>query len=253
MVTGLGTELRVARVLLYGAEAGRLEPEIRRHRGLLLVDDAPDVVVCYGGDGTLLHAELAFPGVPKVPVLNSQRGYRCITHPIEEVLTGLSEHRLVRNLYTKIACRVARGGVPMETLVALNEINAHMGRINSAVRFKLWINGQEYEEGREILGDGFLVCTPFGSTAYFSAITKAAFYEGIGLAFKAANERISHMVVPENFKLRLQITRGPAVLAHDSSLNYLDLEAGDEIEVRKHGQGAVILTCDPVQRLDEPF
>lgn len=241
------------RVMLYGAEADRLLAELARYPNLELISDNPDIIVCYGGDGTLLHAELEWPGVPKVPVLHSQRGYRCIPHPPEQVIAGLAQGRLLRNYYTKLACTVCRNGAGEQHFAALNEINVHMGRINSAVRFNLTINNQPYEEGREILGDGFVVCTPFGSTAYFSAITQVVFYEGIGLAFKATNEHINHMVLPESYTVRLKITRGPAVLAHDSAVAYVELRAGDELEVRKHGQSATILTCDPVRRPDVPF
>lgn len=247
------TDTRVMRVMLYGAEAHLLIPEIGHHTNLEIVTDEPDVIICYGGDGTLLHAELEWPGRPKVPVLHSQRGYRCIPHPPSQVIAGLAQGRLLRNFYTKLDCTVFRGQAGSQHFNALNEVNVHMGRINSAVRFDLSINGQPFEEGREILGDGFVVCTPFGSTAYFSAITHVVFYEGIGVAFKATNEHINNMVLPESYTVRLRITRGPAVLAHDSALAYVQLRAGDELEVKKHKQSATILTCDPVRRPDEPF
>lgn len=241
------------RVLLYGADASRLESEIAAYPNLQLVRRNPDIIVSYGGDGTLLHSELEWPGVPKVPVLNSQRGYRCIPHPAAQVIEGLAQGRLMSTLYTKLACTVWRDGVANLCVAALNEINVQMGRINSAVRFKLWINGEPYDSGRELLGDGFLVCTPFGSTAYFSALTHAAFFEGIGLAFKATKERISHLVVPEHYTMRLQITRGPAVLAHDAALQFTELTAGDMLDIEKHPLSATILTCEPVQRPDVPF
>ena len=241
------------RILLYGIRAQRIQEELRQYPNLELVTERPDVVVSYGGDGTLLHAELDYPSVPKVPILNSKRGHRCIPHPPAQVIAGLAAGRLVSTTYTKLACTILRQDGRPHEITALNEINVHMGRINSAVRFKLWLNGQPYENGEEILGDGFLVCTPFGSTAYFSAITRAVFFEGIGIAFKATTEKTNHIVMPESYSLHLEITRGPAVLAYDAALDYLTLDAGDELEVKRHSQGATILTCGPVQRLDEPF
>lgn len=244
-----------SKVVLYGAQAHLLEAEIARHANLCLVDADPDVVVCYGGDGTLLSAEMHWPGLPKVPILNSRRGHRCIPHPPREVIAGLAEGRLVANVYTKLSSVVYRDGVPVTPapLLALNEINVHMGRVNSAVRFQLWINDEPYEEGLEVLGDGLVVCTPFGSTAYFSKITHGIFSKGIGIAFKATTEPVNHLVLPGSVVVRVQITRGPAVLAVDSSHDYIDLDEGDEIVTRKHHHGATILTCGPVRRLDEPF
>jgi NAD+ kinase len=244
-----------SRVALYGAQAHLLEAEFARHPNLHLVEGNPDVVVCYGGDGTLLSAEMRWPGLPKVPILNSRRGHRCIPHPPREVIAGLAEGRLVANVYTKLSSMVYRDGnaITQEPLLALNEINVHMGRVNSAVRFQLWINDEPYEEGLEVLGDGLVVCTPFGSTAYFSKITHGIFSKGIGIAFKATTEPVNHLVLPGSVVVRVQITRGPAVLAVDSSHDYIDLDEGDEIVTRKHPHGATILTCGPVRRLDEPF
>lgn len=242
-------------IQLFGVESDLLREEVARHPGLNLVKEDPDLVVCYGGDGTLLAAELRWPGIPKVPILNSRRGHRCIPHPADQVISTLAKGALVRNTYTKLQCTILREGEagPPERHVALNEFNVHMGRINSAVRFKLWIDNEPYEQGLEILGDGFILCTPFGSTAYFSQITRGVFSVGIGIAFKFTRHHISHLVVPDSSNVRLLITRGPAVLAFDSSKDYVSLESGDQLLVSKYPKGAVILTCAPVTRLDEPF
>lgn len=248
-------EPQPVRLHLFGSQAHLLEDEIYHHANLTIVDTEPDVVLCYGGDGTLLAAELAYPGIPKVPVLNSRRGHRCIPHPVAEVLQGLASGRLIANGYTKIQAEVYRDGAPLipGVLSALNEFNVHMGLINSAVRFQLWLNGDPYEDGFELLGDGFVVCTPFGSTAYFAQITRGLFTKGIGIAFKSTNAHVDHLVLPDDTEFRIRITRGPAVLAFDSADQYVSLEEGDELYVRRHPEVATILTCGPVKRLDEPF
>jgi NAD+ kinase len=243
------------RVLLYGAEAQHLAPLVQRHANLTLVEAEPDVVVSYGGDGTLLAAELAYPGLPKVPVLNSTRGHRCIPHPPDEVIALLADGALVSNIYTKLECAIYRNTTPepQKIITPLNEIMVLKGHVNSAVRYKLWVNGDPYEGGLEILGDGVIVCTPFGSTAYFSKVTRGVFRQGIGVAFMASAEHVSHIVVPEDSVIRLLITRGPAVLAYDNSEDRLPVDAGDELAVLKHPRGATILACGFVRRLAEPF
>jgi NAD+ kinase len=243
------------RVCLFGAQARELVREVDRHAALQRVDEDPEVVVCYGGDGTLLAAEMQWPGLPKVPILNSRRGHRCIPHPPEQVIAGLAEGSLVANSYTKLEAEVWPAGAtaPAHHLVALNEVNVHMRRVNSAVRFQLWINDDPYEDGLEVLGDGLLICTPFGSTAYFSKITRGIFSAGLGVAFKATTEHVDHLVLPESVTLRVLITRGPATLAVDAHKKYVPLDQGDAIVARKHPHGATILTCGPLRRLDEPF
>lgn len=243
------------RVLLFGAQAGRLKAEVARHPELEMVDANADVVVCFGGDGTLLAAEMQYPGLPKVPILNSRRGHRCIPHPASQVLEGLAQGQLVRNEYTKLRCalHIAKQPGEPQVLTALNEFATHMGRINSAVRFQMWLNGEPYDNGTEILGDGFIVCTPFGSTAYFNKLTRGIFTKGIGIAFKATTEHTSHLVVPSDTEIRILITRGPAQLAYDSAPDIIALDEGDDLTFTKNPQGAIILTYGQVKRLDEPF
>lgn len=246
---------KTQRVALFGAQAHEIEAIALRCDNLELVETDPDVVISYGGDGTLLAAELQWPGVPKVPILNSQRGHRCIHHPPEDVVTRLAAGEMVENHYTKLDCTIQfKSSLPERRYVtALNEINVHMGRINSALRFKLWIDEEPYEDGLEILGDGLILCTPFGSTAYFNKITRCAFQEGLGICFKATSQQTNHLVLPESKTIHVLMTRGPAILAFDSSQDYVSLDKGDKLLVRKHERGAIILTCERLVRLAEPF
>ena len=57
----------VIKAALYGAEADALLPHVAKFSQVKVVEKSPDVVICFGGDGTLLSAELKWPGVPKVP------------------------------------------------------------------------------------------------------------------------------------------------------------------------------------------
>lgn len=257
MARTAGTEAspKIIRVLLYGPESRALAPEVKQHANLTVVDTDPDVVICYGGDGTLLAAELERPGVPKVPILNSRIGHRCIRHPSGEVLARLAASSLVSNTYHKLKCAIHRAGMnePERILTPLNEINVNKARINSAVRYQVWADGDPYEDGQEIVGDGFVICTPFGSTAYFSKITRGIFTRGIGIAFNATPQQINHLVISPEGVYRVVITRGPASLTYDCAQEYLPLEAGDELVVHKHPDGATILTCGPIRRLYEPF
>ncbi|MDZ4857723.1 MAG: hypothetical protein SGI88_01975 [Candidatus Hydrogenedentes bacterium] len=243
------------KVLLFGAEAESIRPHIERHAAIEIVEALPDVVVCYGGDGTLLSAELKWPGVPKVPIRNSRRGNRCIPHPAGEVIDRLVGEKLARTEFLKITCSVFEeaNGAPTHVVSAMNEFNVHMGNINLAVRFKIWLDNEPYDNGAEIIGDGLVVSTPFGSTAYFSQITRGIFHTGLGLAFKNITELTSHVIVPESTILRALITRGPAVLAYDNSPDYITLKKGDRLEIRKDTRPATVLTWSTVTRPTDSF
>jgi NAD+ kinase len=243
------------RVMLFGGEVDEIRDEASRHPGLEMITESPDVIVCYGGDGTLLAAENRWPSIPKVPIKHSLRGNRCIAHAASEVLTRLERGELVRTEYIKLQCvfkpRAASDAPQM--LTAMNEFSVHLARINSAVRFSLWVDDEPYNGGREILGDGFVVSTPFGSTAYFNHITRGLFRAGIGIAFKSTSEHTNHMVVGEDVVVRILITRGPAILAYDNSRDYFDIGEGDELTIRKHTLPAVLLTWSAMKYPSDAF
>ncbi|MCX5758851.1 MAG: hypothetical protein NTU83_10180 [Candidatus Hydrogenedentes bacterium] len=243
------------RIALFGPQVEDIVDDITRHPEIELVDRRPDVVVCYGGDGTLLAAEQRWPFIPKVPIRNSRRGNRCIARPPGEVIERLLADRLIRTEYMKLG-GILRGPAhtePGHGLNVMNEFNVHMARITSAVRFKLWIDDESYGPDREILGDGFVISTPFGSMAYFNHITRGFFHQGIGIAFKSTSEHTNHLVVPEYAVVRILITRGPAILAQDNSVEYLNLFEGDELIVQRQEQSAVIFTWDAMRYPSDAF
>lgn len=59
--------LKVAIVSKLSREAKALAERIALEPGMRVVGKGADVIVTLGGDGTLLLAERAFPGIPKVP------------------------------------------------------------------------------------------------------------------------------------------------------------------------------------------
>ncbi len=237
-------------VVLYGREAAKIQPMVERHAALAVVDRDPDVVITFGGDGTLLAAERLWPGVPKVPIRNSRRGVRCIDAPAESVVNALARGTLARREYLKIACNVefATARRDPEQILAINEFSVHMGRVNSSVRFRIWFDGRPYAAGKdgEIIGDGLVVCTPFGSTAYFNQITRGEFWNGIGVAFMYTNQHTNHLIVPESTEIRARITRGPAVLAHDSAPDFIDVTDGDTLTICAAKERATLLLPEEV-------
>lgn len=237
------------KVHVYGPESGKLLPLVEANEHLSLVESDPDVLICYGGDGTLLRAERQWPGLPKVPIRNSRVGNRMMAHPPEEILDRLAQGALHATDFIKLRCTLRKKNDTSDAavLVAMNEIHLQHGRTNAAVRYALWIDDHPFEGSEEIVGDGFVISTPFGSTAYYHKVSGGIFYAGLGIAFKYTRESISHIVVPESTVIRAQLTRGPAILAYDNAAQTYALEAGDELLVSKHPEPATLLTWSPVK------
>ena len=227
------TSLEMKRVLVLGPDAHQLLP-LFRDRGLDVVEENPDLVLTYGGDGLLLGSERAWPGVPKLPLRNSRHGKKCEPRQVEEALDRLLAGQLRFTQFLKLHAE-ALG----ETQVGLNDVTVHNSRPTSSVRCDVWIDDVEY--GREIVGDGVVVATPFGSTAYYRSITRGIFRLGIGLAFNNSTEQVDHMVLPEESIIRIRIARGPAVVVADNNPEFIELEEGDEVTIRRHCEPATIL------------
>ncbi len=238
------------KVILFGEHAEDLAGELRAHETLERCESAPDAVVCFGGDGTLLSAELEWPYIPKVPIRNSDVGKQMMNYPPSEIIRKLAEETLVPSQHMKVECSVRPGkdNAPTARLSALNEFNVRLGAGNSALRYRFWIDGHPIEEDVEIIGDGFIVSTPFGSTAYYRQITRGIFHAGLGIAFKYTSELINHIVTLESSVIRATITRGPALLGYDNAAQELPLETGDELVIKKDPKPATLLTINALQR-----
>jgi NAD+ kinase len=206
--------------------------------GLEVVSEAPDVVLTYGGDGLLLGSERDWPGVPKLPLRNSRHGKKCEPHEVQVALDRLLAGDLVRTEHIKV-----RAEAHDRVHVGLNDVMVHNSRPTSSVRCRIWIDGREF--GDEIVGDGIVVATPFGSTAYYRSITRGIFHSGLGLAFNNSTEPLDHMVLREDAQLRVRITRGPALLSADNHPDAVSLERGDEVRILRDEGRAILLSVTP--------
>lgn len=196
--------------------------------GFKVVEVSPDFILCYGGDGTVLFSERRFPEVPKLIVKTSRSCRRCDYSPaqLRDVLSTIREDKYC--LQKKIKLETKAKGIK---LVGLNEIQIHPQLPTQAVRFSLSVNTKEYEE---LIGDGVIVATPFGSTGYYKATGGKRFQKGIGISFNNLHNRnLESFVVPEDSTLNLTIRRGPAWLLADNNEDFIELRAKDNITIRK--------------------
>jgi NAD+ kinase len=196
--------------------------------GFRVVEESPDFVVCFGGDGTVLFGERVFPGVPKLIVKTSRvcRRYGYAPHELYSLLSRVREGEL--RFHEELKLVGEAGGV---RLVGLNEVQLHIKSPISAVRFSLSVDGKEFES---LIGDGVIVASPFGSTGYYAATGGQRFEEGIGISFNNLhNSRVGSFVVSEGSVVGLTVNRGPAWLLADNDEHFVEMNAGDSATVRK--------------------
>ena len=208
--------------LLYGKFANEIG-ELVNSLGFEIVKQNPDVIICYGGDGTLLSAERNFPGLPKLPIRNSKVCIKCLNHDEKTILTKLREGKLKLKEYGKI-----EGNFLGETILAINDIVIRNKEPIHAIRFEVLKQGLAIN-GQLIIGDGIVVSTPFGSTGYFKSITRKTFGKDFGLAFNNPTEPIEPVFFDQKDKFIFKLIRGLTNLSFDNGHSIYTIPEGEEV------------------------
>lgn len=199
--------------------------------------DQADLIVTYGGDGTLLGAEHDYPGKMKFPIRDCEAAPHCPEHSTEKLIEALRSGTLKTTFLPKI-CGCANG----RSLKAINDVFIHNRNYVSAMRYIVWIDGERY--GNEVVGDGVGLSTVHGSTAYYRSITHSIFRTGIGLAFSNSTELVNHLVLPETSVIRVRILRGPCEMVADNSSERIEMNEGDDGVIRLCPEQAPMLGLD---------
>ena len=213
------------KVAVFGNNKAEAE-KLAEKAGFTLAEDKLDFVISYGGDGTLMKSEFAYPGIPKIVLKDSQVCKVCSVFPNEEVLAKIRQGSYEIKPLMKLEAS-ANG----RTIAGLNDIIVHNADPRHGIRYQLWANERQF--GSTIIGDGVVVATPLGSTAYYRSITDSFFETGIGLAFNNSTEQMDHIVLGDEKTIKVKIIRGPAVVYADNQEEHLDLKEGDEISIKK--------------------
>jgi NAD+ kinase len=139
--------------------------------GITRVDESEiaervDLMVAIGGDGTLLHAarHVARRGVPLLGINRGRLGFLTDISPehmleaVDAILAGdyLEERRLM------LSAQIGDGSSHPK-LVALNDVVLQKGETGRMLDFVTTVDGSYVNAHR---GDGLIVATPTGSTAY---------------------------------------------------------------------------------------
>lgn len=219
------------RTVLFGENAKKIESLVKE-LGFEIVKESPEVVVSYGGDGTLLSSERQYPSISKLPIRDSQFCHKCPSHEDKALLTKLSNRKLQLRGYRKLHTNLYS-----KDLYALNDFVVRNEEATHAIRFKVLTDGIP---GPLFIGDGVVVATPFGSTGYFKSIAQQSFDLGFGLAFNNTTVRTHPIYFDENDTAGFKLVRGKGVLTFDNSPETFHLSEGTVLEFKLSQQVAKI-------------
>ncbi|MBS5948784.1 MAG: NAD(+)/NADH kinase [Clostridium sp.] len=133
--------------------------------------DSLDLIIVLGGDGTILSVARGINGKIDVPILGINIGNLGFLSSVEISDVDLAFKKL-RDLEYRVEERILlKSNIPEDInkgqSLALNDIVISRGSLSRMIRFQIFIDGKRYYTFK---GDGLIVATPTGSTAYsFSA------------------------------------------------------------------------------------
>ncbi len=220
------------KVAICSTEKEKVKKILVKH-GFQVVAKNPDFVLCYGGDGTILYGERLYPAIPKLVVKTTEScrksdySSNSLDHLLDQVKKGnymiIEEMKL--DAYYK-----------NKKMTALNEVQVHTSLPIRAVRFSVSLDGKRFDN---LIGDGVIVATPFGSTGYYLATGGRGFEDGIGISFNNLHtKKIPSFTISEDSKIKIKILRDSAFLLSDNNPKYFRLEEGDEVLVQKSEETA---------------
>lgn len=206
-----------------------LHPELR----------SADMLITFGGDGTILHlAKLV--ALNKIPVLGINMGGLGFIAELEagelDKLRRLKEWNFETEHRMMLDVSVVRDGRQIYTNLGLNDAVIREGPISHVIHLKISSDGRHLAD---IAGDGVIVATPTGSTAYsLSAggpVVEPVAQTMVVCPICTHNMRFSSYVLSPEHTLTIQLERNgrkPVYLFVDESRAF-PLRADDQVQVRR--------------------
>jgi len=199
-----------------------------------------DVVVVFGGDGTILRAaELAEPGTPLLGVNLGHVGFLAEAEPedVSFVVESLIDKRWQVEERTRLNVSIVRDGQGVSGTWALNEIS-----LEKAARERM-INVLVEVDGRPLSRwgcDGVVCATPTGSTAYaFSAGGPVVWPEVAALLVVPLSAHALFarpLVVSPSSSIALDVAPGSSAVLWADGRRTIDIQPGDRL----------VISADPV-------
>lgn len=209
------------KILLEGKNSQKLN-KLVTDLGFEIVDSAPEVIVTFGGDGTLLSAERLHPGIPKLPLRDSDFCHKCLDHTDEIILKKLISSKLKLTEYPKLAITLL-----YKNFYALNDFVIRNSDPTHTIRFRT--SNAKGALGPLLIGDGIVISTPFGASGYFKSITRHTFDKGFGVAFNNTTAVVPPLYLSTDEKLIFQLIRGKATLSYDNSPDIFTIDESSEL------------------------
>ena len=199
-----------------------------------------DVVVVFGGDGTILRAaEVAAPGTPLLGVNLGHVGFLAEAEPedVTFVVESLIDRRWKVEERTRLNVSLQRDGQQVDGTWALNEVSVEKASRERMINVLVEVDGRPLSRWG---CDGVVCATPTGSTAYaFSAGGPVVWPEVAALLVVPLSAHALFarpLVVSPSSSISLDVDLGSAAVLWADGRRTIDVRPGDRL----------VVTADPV-------
>lgn len=200
--------------------------------------EKPDLNIIIGGDGTFLSASRCYApsGVPLLGINSGNLGFlsQLSTNYLEESLQRLmkGDYRIEERLMLRAVDNLT---APKKVFTALNDIVIKRGALSRPIILSVCVNDDKIND---FLGDGLIVSTPTGSTAYNLSVGGPIIFPGMGVIVLAPisshSLAIRPIVIPDDMTVRITITNKPEVsYINADGQEHTELDQGSTVYVQK--------------------
>jgi len=233
--------IETANTVDFGSTPVRREPENR-------LGDAVDLMVAIGGDGTLLHAGrlMAAHSVPVLGVNRGRLGFLADIGPAEmcDRVDDILEGRFVQDHRQMLRAQLLCVGEGDRCCDALNDVVLQKWRTGRMLDFETWIDGRYVNTHR---GDGLVIATGTGSTAYALSCGGPILYPGLDALVLApiCPHTLSDrpIVVPASSMIEIRLIErvdtDAQIICDGIALG--ELKCGDRLQVQPANIGVTML------------
>lgn len=202
------------------------------------IDDDVDLLLSIGGDGTMLDAVplVGASGIPMLGINMGRLGFisSVAKEEIYQAVSLLMEGRYTTESRTLLELVAPQGVFNDKVNYALNEINIIRNPEHSLLSVKVFVNDLFLNT---YWGDGILMATPTGSTAYsLSAggpILTPDSHSFVITPIAAHNLTVRPIVIPDDSEVRIQVEGREKKFVFSMDSRVCALDTSVELVVRK--------------------
>jgi len=202
----------------------------------------PDIVLCFGGDGTMLRTArlVGARGIPILGIKIGKVGFLTTATPdlLGQALEAIAGKTYVVEPHHVLAADIVDGsGASCRQAVAVNDIVVHKAGVARVVRLRMLV---DEEEIGTFASDGLIVATPTGSTAYSLSAGGPVVVPDVA-AFVITpicphTLAVRPIVVPDSSRITIEVVapigEDQVIVSYDGQVGET-LEAGTRVVVRR--------------------